>query len=214
MPKKKRPFQRDETTVRDASLIVIASEDTYAPKQYFARFATRRLQFLVLETTDGQSSPLALVNRLDERRQTTEFDEGDQFWLCLDQDHWAQSDHIQQITQAMRLCQTKGYGFAISNPCFELWILLHFYDKELPADISSDGVRALLIECHGGYNKAKCCGNLPFTSELVSQAIQRAKALDTGAIIADRPNTHVYKIMDELLSREFIEIRQAHDHQP
>ena len=36
MPRKKRPLDRDGGVLRDASLIVIASEDEYIVKDYFA----------------------------------------------------------------------------------------------------------------------------------------------------------------------------------
>lgn len=43
MPLKPRPLDRDNGVVRDASLVIIASEDRYAVKQYFSRFKPRRV---------------------------------------------------------------------------------------------------------------------------------------------------------------------------
>ncbi len=57
MPLKKRPLDRDSGVLRDARLIVIASEDTYAVADYFKRFRTRRLQFIIIPTEGGQSRP-------------------------------------------------------------------------------------------------------------------------------------------------------------
>jgi predicted 3-demethylubiquinone-9 3-methyltransferase (glyoxalase superfamily) len=37
MPHKKRPLDRDSGVVRDASLLVIACEDTHAVKQYWTK---------------------------------------------------------------------------------------------------------------------------------------------------------------------------------
>jgi hypothetical protein len=50
MPRKRRTLDRDGGTVRDASLVIIASEDKYAVSQYFRMFRTRRVVFKVLET--------------------------------------------------------------------------------------------------------------------------------------------------------------------
>ena len=55
--RKKRPLDRKSEPVRDASLVVIASEDRYAVRQYFDFFESIRIQFRVLETLDGKSSP-------------------------------------------------------------------------------------------------------------------------------------------------------------
>jgi hypothetical protein len=38
-------------------LVVIASEDRYAVRQYFDFFESSRIQFRVLETQNGKSSP-------------------------------------------------------------------------------------------------------------------------------------------------------------
>lgn len=51
--RKKRPLDRKVKVVRDASLVVIASEDRYAVRQYFDFFESTRMQLRVLETRDG-----------------------------------------------------------------------------------------------------------------------------------------------------------------
>lgn len=33
-----------------------------------------------------------------------------------------------QYDYVLQTCQEKGFGFYISNPCFEFWLLLHFND--------------------------------------------------------------------------------------
>ena len=43
MPRKKRPLDRDGGALRDARLVVIASEDTLAVRDYFSRFRLRRV---------------------------------------------------------------------------------------------------------------------------------------------------------------------------
>ena len=62
--KKQRPLERSEGVDRDASIIVIACEDKYAPKVYFGQFVTSRVQFKVLSTEDCRSSPDQIVQRL------------------------------------------------------------------------------------------------------------------------------------------------------
>ncbi len=38
-----------------------------------------------------------------------------------------------QYDYVLRICQEKGFGFYVSNPCFEFWLLLHF-DEVLELD--------------------------------------------------------------------------------
>lgn len=207
MPLKKRPLNRDSGRLRDAGLIVIASEDTYAVAQYFARFRTRRLQFVVLPTEDCCSSPQHVVNRLEQFRQETATEEYDQFWICLDSDHWANENHIQNLHAVVAHCFQRKYGVAISNPCVELWTLLHFEDPNPEWIRSSDSLDARLKQIAGGYNKTKCCGTLPFTSEKVADAIRRAKAMDENdEPIPKHLVTRMYRILEMLLEKELIDL--------
>ncbi len=69
--------KQEKDKLRDARLVVIAAEDTYAAKQYFDSdlFQSNRIKIEVLETpnTDGQgtektkSSPEAVEHRLRSR---------------------------------------------------------------------------------------------------------------------------------------------------
>jgi hypothetical protein len=76
--RKKRPLDRSANVVRDASLIVIASEDKYAVRQYFEFFRSTKIQFKVLETDDGKSAPEHVLARLVEYMKEYDIGEGDQ----------------------------------------------------------------------------------------------------------------------------------------
>ncbi len=206
MPRRKRPLDRDGGTLRDASLLVIASEDRYAAKQYFGRFRTRRIQFLVVPTSDGRSSPTAVMERLDEFKRSNATEVDDQFWVCIDLDHWAGESHMKNLTDVLSHCRRKGYRVAISNPCFELWLLLHLED--LPTNVSPrcDEIAARLATLLGGYNKAKCCSSIQFTAEMVHDAVRRAEASDTADAIPTRPLSRVHLILKELMARDSIDL--------
>jgi hypothetical protein len=64
MPRKPRPLTRSNQEHRDARLIVIASEDTYAVERYFLQFRPKHVQFKVLPAVNNQSSPQATLDRL------------------------------------------------------------------------------------------------------------------------------------------------------
>lgn len=53
--------------------------------------------------------------------------------ICLIADRDKQSFKEEQYDYVVKTCKRKGYGFYVSNPCFELWLLLH-YDEILSMD--------------------------------------------------------------------------------
>lgn len=205
MPLKRRPLSRDNGVVRDASLIIVACEDTYAPRQYFARFRTRRVQFLILPPVENRSAPEHVLARLDEYKARTATEENDQFWLCIDTDRWAEPNHIHNLVQVLQQCRSKGYRIAMSNPCFDLWLLLHFIDlpTEPPIATCKDVADHMNATC--GTSRKDCCDRLPITAEMVRSAIERSKSIDTAGEIPATIVTRVYLILEELLSRELIE---------
>ena len=46
----------------------------------------------------------------------------DSLWLMFDIDRWGEKN----ISEICRQARQKQYQLAISNPCFEVWLYLHF----------------------------------------------------------------------------------------
>ena len=208
MPRKKRPLNRDGGVLRDASLIVIASEDTYAVKQYFAQFRMRRVQVIVAHTEDCRSSPEHVMERLQTFKNEYATEDNDQFWLCIDTDHWSGDSHISNLIRVLSECNKAGFKVAISNPCFELWILLHFADHRDGQCLCKD-ITDRLENVLGSYNK-QCCAKIQLTHEMVLQAMVRARALNgVEDGLPTNPSTDVYKILDEIINSGNIEFVRA-----
>jgi hypothetical protein len=207
MPRKKRTLDRDSGVVRDASLVIIASEDTHAVSQYFRRFRTRRVVFKVLHTQDCHSSPRDVMTRLQTYRAEEATVEGDQFWVCIDTDHWIEPNHIANLTDVLRECRQKNYQVAVSNPCFELWLLLHF----VPLDPGQESCRCEVIEKQlrsfaGAYQKHNVSA-LSLTEESVYEAIERATKLDCdNQALPTKLMTRVYRLLNVLIERESINL--------
>ncbi len=200
MPRKTRPLDRDSGVVRDASLVIIASEDTYAVKQYFARFKTKKVQFLVLPSTDdGRSAPGHVLDRLCDAVKEHATEAGDSFWLCIDRDRWDSA----KLSHVVSQCHARDFNVAMSHPCFELWLLLHFQPVSEQLSACQD-VRERLLSLNGGYSK-QCCKSIGITGHMVHQAIERAKQLDrSGNPLLTTSGTHVYKILEMLLEKDAI----------
>jgi hypothetical protein len=201
---------------RDARLFVIAAEGSVTEKQYFEGLRDRevvdprRVHIEVIPAGDGtRSAPQHVVARLDEYRQRYQLNDTlDQLWLVIDIDHWSAPDHVSSLIQAIQEALKKGYSVAVSNPCFELWLLLHFTEdvseirvKEEPRASCGRCIERLRQLC-GSYDKGKLQVER-FTRELVAAAVDRARALDVTP--QDRwpqaAGTHVYRLADELLQQ-------------
>lgn len=206
MPRKRRPLERDGEVVRDAALIVIASEDRYAVEDYFRKFQSKRFRFKVLPTNDGRSSPEAVLRRLDDYRQEFDVGEHDEMWICIDLDHWGDPNHIANLTQVRHLAGQKGYGFAISHPCFDFWILLHFQEPPASGIGRCADVAGILTGHIPGYSK-RSIKNLSLTTEQVEQAMERAGRLPSAETLTpDGPMTQVHLILESLRAKESIRL--------
>ncbi|MCY2979903.1 MAG: RloB family protein [Planctomycetota bacterium] len=208
--RKKRPIQRIENRTRDASLVVIASEDRFAVKQYFELFQSTRIQFHVLETDHGESSPQHVMARLEEYLDVYSVGEGDQFWLVCDTDHWIESNHIQNLVEVVKRCKQKDIAVALSNPCFDLWLLLHFDDFPAATPLTSSQIGDLIRGKVANFNKTKVY-DLPFSESGVRDAIERSRNnFVESDIIPGKPQTAIHLIIEELVEKEIIGMRATH----
>ena len=66
-----------------------------------------------------------LYSVASERRDS--FSEGDQVWAVFDVD-----DHP-RLDEAVAICEEREVGVGRSNPCFELWLILHEEDYDRPS---------------------------------------------------------------------------------
>jgi hypothetical protein len=180
---------------RSAKLFIIATEDKYAPDQYFGMFGSHKVQVKILETLDGQSAPQYVLARLDKFKETYDLSDEDELWLLLDVDRWVKP------TQLIAVCpeaRQKGYYLAISNPCFETWLSLHFEDLHPEAKTCRD-FESRLRNILGSYNK--CNLDISLYQPKIQDAIDRARNLDSN------PNeywpsalgSHVYKLVESIL---------------
>jgi len=203
--RRKRKIDRDSGKLADTSLIVIASEDEYAVKQYFNLFHSVRIQFEVLETEGGRSSPQDVLDRLSKYQDEFQIGDGDQFWLVTDIDHWAEPGHINNLKSVVQLCRQKGIGVATSFPCFDLWLLLHFSDMpEGPINQCSETGK-LIRAAIGSYNKTRVF-DLPIKMVNVEAAIDRSKAAASKGPILEELGSEVYRIIEHLVKTKTISI--------
>ena len=117
---------------------VIASEGADTERIYFEalqEFVANqginiriKIEFLKRETeaVRSRSAHLDVLRQLDTYKRKFEIKPQDELWLVADRDR--QSTKLHNLAAVAQQCEQKGYGLAISNPCFELWLLLHCKD--------------------------------------------------------------------------------------
>jgi hypothetical protein len=127
-----------------------------------------------------------------ERQAGREGDENlayDSVWCIFD------VDEHPQVGEAKEMARDNGIHLAISNPCFELWLLLHFRDNPGMQDRAK--VKEMLIQHVLKYNK-----HIDYATYAAgcAQAVLRARRMDESAEEANEPGrnptTGVYKLTE------------------
>lgn len=105
---------------------------------------------LRVETGHGGSVPKTLVSMAIEARRRAVDEEGeiDEFWCVFDVE-WP-TNHP-DLKDAVERARQGGIELAISNPCFELWLILHFQDHARWSD--NDEARRLRRQLDGSSDK-------------------------------------------------------------
>ncbi len=200
--RKRRPIAREEGQLRDTTLFIIACEDTCAPEQYFAGLGhSSRLKVKVLPSEDGRSAPEHLKTRLQAYKDEYDVGDQDQLWLMFDEDHHFAGQHTKSTMQALREAENLGAQMALSNPSFEVWLLLHHDDLATQSEFANaSAAEKALRDKLGGYNKSRLNPE-NFSPSSVLDAVSRAEKLDTGTdkYRPKNPGSRVYKLMQELL---------------
>ena len=151
--------------LRSSKLIFIACEGEITEEQYFDEvlsiysdisekikiFSARKATSLDKHSTDYLSgeknstcnTPLQLIKLLEDctsNRDISIYDH-DEFWIVFDVDQNFGAEKTfegvkyDNLLKAIDKCNKKNYNYAISNPFFEVWLLLHFDDAS-DSDIS------------------------------------------------------------------------------
>jgi RloB-like protein len=130
-------------------------------------------------------SPRHVVERAIELSASSDFD---QAWCVFDVDSFSTDD-------AIVLASDRGIRLAVSNPCFELWLLLHFEERTSHVDDYRAAARSLRKHV-AVYDKTR----LRFEDYQLglSDAIDRARKLgDMG-----NPSTGMWRLAIQIMGEE------------
>lgn len=196
MPSKRRKLNRQLGERPYRKLFVIATEGTKTEPQYFALFKNRH-SFVKVVCVKGKphSAPHRVLGRMKDYLEREDLLPSDEAWLVVDKDAWTN----EQLAQLHAWSQeADNYGFALSNPKFEYWLLLHFEPGtgiESPRECS-DRLKRHLPNYDKGIDGRK------FTPDRIKEAIDRAKARDNPPCedwSRALGSTTVYKLVEKIL---------------
>ena len=211
-------YERREA-FRDARLIVIASEGKDTERIYFKALAKEytnpRVHVHILERSEAEknnSSPEHVLKQLNDYKSQYELEADDELWLLVDKDRWTEA----MLSRVASECsQDVAMHMALSNPCFELWLLLHFVDASLlnseeqqqwlenrrKTKSADPYLKVRLRQEMGAYHEATYDAQILITH--VENAIERARSLDKNP--ADRwpqtLGTRVYLLAESVMNR-------------
>ncbi len=175
---RRRPVYRN-TALR--ILVVCGSGQT--ERQYLEGLkAWQRNPAVSVKVLNKHRSPRQLVKFAEDCRDRYP-DEFDEVWCLFD------VDRFPDVADAARRARRSRINVAVSNPCFELWLLLHF-TRRCAYLASYHEVVPLLRKHLPGYDKSA----LRFADyrERVGDACENAKVLDpTGEDVSRNPSTGV-----------------------
>jgi len=213
MARERRDFNRI-SGIRDPSLIVIATEGEKTERQYFEGLqnkceeAASRIKFKILDPSErgaGKSAAKYVLGQLDQYKKEFNLKPYDELCMVIDRDK--QSLKEPELSKIAKQCDQKKYLLALSNPAFELWLILHL--KGLNSYSATEKVKLLenkdkylkkeLKQLLLGFNPSKL--NFDDFWGYIHLAIERAEALDT--LPQDRwPNelgSRVYVLMKKIM---------------
>lgn len=185
--------QRDRSTV-----IRVHAEGEVTERQYL-NLVRRDSVKLIFGKSKG--TPIQLV---EEAKRDQSADRSrrivnrsfDEVWCIFDRD-----DH-HRFDEAIRVAENAGIRTAVSNPCFELWLLLHVKEQTAHTSASTAQTLAKQLNLIDGKNLANA--GLGTLTSSYDKAKRRALELDkmhqrNGSPQGSNPSSGVWKIVDRLL---------------
>lgn len=196
-------------------VILIVTEGSRTEPKYFDHFRTRNtnidIRVVPSRSNGGETDYMSLVRKAIEHQKKDQLSAsiGDSVWVVADGDvNFNNPDPVntrsKQLEKVRKTAERSDVHMVISNPCFELWYLLHFrYTTKYLKDY--EAAKKELVTYFPEYEKTDdvYAQLLPH----LEQAIQNARQLELYHIengdmlpfsIGTNPYTEVYRLIEEL----------------
>ncbi len=134
------PKTRAKGTTPLGSVLHIFCEGEKTEPNYINAYVEKthpRNQRLVNVKKCSKNTPVQLVEAAVNLKKQRDTPDGDQFWVVYDRESTGKyKDSLHE--DAYKHANSEGINLAISNVCFERWLLLHFTDSTAPYEDYTD----------------------------------------------------------------------------
>lgn len=200
------PGQRQRRVTGDAVRreLLVFVEGKVTEEEYLNRYRRMHRDAVRVHVDDFRGVPMSLVRRAIEAKKESEKDARrqrgrayDEVWCVFDVDQHT------SLKEAMALAQEHKINVAVSNPCIELWFLLHFADQTAHIERRDAQKEA---EGHTQCKKSLSREALSDLDERYEEAKARAIRLDekhdgdVRPFPDDNPSSGVWRIVDSIAS--------------
>ena len=159
---------------------IIYCEGARTEPAYFDALRQARSSALIeIETVPASGVPYTIAKSAKERARSmglgrqpkalNSFEEHDQVWAVFDRDKHP------RFKEAIALCEAGRVEVGRSNPCFEVWLILHEEDYDKPGDRHT--VQARLAVLRPEYDKKGA--KTPNCTDLVARVEEAERRADT-----------------------------------
>jgi hypothetical protein len=196
---RRRERQTSKAPPKRSYLVFVEGERT--EEIYLTHWARRLRDRVAVSVDPFRGVPLSLVERAVEKKERSDREERrgrgaawDEVWCLFDRD-----EHP-NFERALDLATRKGISVAMSNPCIELWFILHHRDHA--AYVERDRIQSA---CRRdlGFDKSPSASDLDALDPRYPDALARAIALDQkhhgdGSPPGSNPSTSVWRLVESL----------------
>lgn len=151
MPREASALVREGGHLNPEKYFVLSFEGTVTEKRYFEALRTSDkfnnnglIEVIPLPRPKNAklgSNPNVVKSLLKKAKEEFNFKSTDEFWVIIDRDDWAEEHHV-DLEKLVADCKAeKNFYVAMSNPCFELWLILHRTDLSCFSPEELDKIR-------------------------------------------------------------------------
>lgn len=186
---------------KEGTIFLIICEGQKTERTYFGRYKERNSGLIIFAPNSTDTDPENLVEFAISQMQRygIDYDNGDEVWCVFDADN----NPGRNIEKAQKKAKAQRINLCLSNPCFELWYLLHFcyYDTA----ITARDLQSKLAEKISKYDKTNdYFDSLKGKRETAIRNANRLnkKQMDAGIELLSmesNPSTQVVKLVENML---------------
>lgn len=198
--------KRGKVSRKTKKIILIGAEGkNQTERKYFKAFNQVQSEYKIMAGKGNNTDPVGVVEDLLKSAKQEELDlkDGDMLACFIDVDF--KNGRDQELRAAMKLARQNNISVFLSNPCFEIWYLLHFRYSTKPYGSNEEVIKELGSYI-SDYSKSKDVYDL--IENKIDQALLNTKRLEsyhlengTNDRLKKLPSTEAYKLIEMILEK-------------